>query len=105
MNMDKIKKQIDDAFNRETGTQKLILCCSCFNMEKKARESFSVLFPNEINPELVKGRDRLFKLSQQMGNEHLKAIAKLTGRFAYYVELKDNKVVREYNLITGKRIA
>lgn len=83
-----------------------ILVCSCFNMEKKARESFSVLFPDRVSPELIKGKDRIYKLAQSINNEHIKAISKLTGRFAFYVELDDDNIITaEYNLITMKRIA
>lgn len=85
---------------------KYILICSCFNMEKKAREAFSLLFPNEVSPDLVKGRDRIYRLSQELNNEHIKAISKLSGKFAYYVELdENNKIAKEYNLMTGQRIA
>ena len=75
-------------------------------MEKKARESFSVLFPDRVSPELIKGKDRIYKLAQSINNEHIKAISKLTGRFAFYVELDDDNIITaEYNLITMKRIA
>lgn len=105
MNMDEVKKQISDAFDREAGIQKLILCCSCFNMEKKAREAFSLLFPGEVSPDVIKGRDRLYKFAKEIDNDHILAISKLSGRFAYYVELKDNKITKEYDLIRGSRIA
>lgn len=105
MNMDEVKKQISDAFDREAGIQKLILCCSCFNMEKKAREAFSLLFPDEVSPDVIKGRDRLYKFTKEINNDHILAISKLSGRFAYYVELKDGKIVKEYDLIRGSRIA
>ena len=82
-----------------------ILTCSCFRMDKKAAEAFSVLFPNMVLPAIIKGRDRTYKLSQQLKNEHIKAISKLSGKFAYYVELDDDKIVKEYNLLTGNRIA
>ena len=84
---------------------KIILTCTCFNMKKKASEAFSLLFPNEVLPDIVKGRDRIYKLSQQLNNEHIKAISKLSGKFAYYVELDGNKIIKEYDLLTGKRIA
>lgn len=84
---------------------KIILTCTCFNMKKKASEAFSLLFPNEVLPDIVKGRDRIYKLSQQLNNEHIKAISKLSGKFAYYVELQDGKIIKEYDLLTGKRIA
>lgn len=85
---------------------KCILVCTCFNMEKKAREAFSLLFPNEVSPEVIKGRDRISKFAAETKNDHIKALSKLTGRFAYYVELdEDNNIVEEYNLVTGQRIA
>lgn len=105
MNMDEVKKQISDAFDREAGIQKLILCCSCFNMEKKAREAFSLLFPNEVLPDIIKGKDRIRKFAKEINNDHITAISKLTGKFAYYVELDDDKIAKEYDLVRGTRIA
>lgn len=85
---------------------KKILCCSCHNMDKRASEAFSLLFPDQVLPEIVKGRDRLYKFAKSLNNDHLIAISKLSGRFAYYVELdEDNKVTKEINLVTGARIA
>ena len=84
---------------------KYILTCSCFRMDKKAAEAFATIFPNEVLPTIVKGRDRIGKLSQKLNNDHIKAISRLSGKFAFYIELNDNKVVTEYNLLTGKRIA
>lgn len=86
---------------------KKILTCSCFNMEKKARQAFSVIFPNEPSPDLIKGKDRIYKFAKSLTpqNDHLLAISKLSGKFAYYVELdKDNKIITEYDLIRGTRI-
>lgn len=82
-----------------------ILTCSCFRMDKKASEAFCIKFPERVLPGIVKGRDRIYKLAQQLDNEHVKAISKLSGKFAYYVKLENNKVVEEWDLITGKRIA
>ena len=84
---------------------KYILTCSCFRMDKKAAEAFSTIFPNEVLPTIVKGRDRIGKLSQKLNNDHIKAISRLSGKFAFYVELEDNKIIKEYNLLTGSRIA
>lgn len=86
-------------------TKSVILCCSCFNMEKRAREAFSMLFPNEEQPLLIKGRDRIYKFAKTTGNDHILAISKLSGKYAYFVEFDGNKIVREYNLLTGQRIA
>ena len=83
----------------------VILCCSCYGMEKKAREAFSLLFPNEVSPQVVKGRDRIYKFAKTTGNDHILAISKLSGKYAYYVKLsEDNAILEEYNLLTGARI-
>ena len=83
---------------------KYILTCSCFNMGKKASEAFSIMFPQEVLPDIVKGRDRVYKLAIETGNEHIKAISKLSGKYAYYIELDGNKIVKEYDLLKGTRI-
>lgn len=85
--------------------QEFILTCSCFRMDKKAAEAFSILFPDKVLPDIIKGRDRIYKLYQKIGNEHIKSISKLSGKFAYYVELDGGKIVREYDLIKGVRVA
>lgn len=85
--------------------KRVVLTCSCFNMAKKATEAFSVLFPNEQMPPITKGRDRIYKLAKELGNDHILAVSKLSGKFAYYVELDNNNVItKEYNLITGVRV-
>lgn len=81
-----------------------ILTCSCFRMDKKASEAFCIKFPDKVLPPIIKGRDRVYKLSQEIGNEHIKAISKLSGKYAYYVVLNENKITEEYDLLTGRRI-
>lgn len=83
---------------------KKLLVCTCFNQEKKAIQAFSVLFPNEVCPDIIKGRDRIFKFAQSIGNKHIEAISKLSGRFSYYVEIEGKNIVMEYDLIHGKRL-
>lgn len=89
--------------SRRVLMERLILTCSCFNMGKKASEAFSALRPNEVLPPIVKGRDRIYKLGQKLGSDHIKAISKLTGRFAYYIEMDNDTIVLEQNLLTGAR--
>lgn len=103
MNMDEVKKQIQDAFDREAGIKRFILTCSCHNMDKRAKEAFSLLFPDQILPDIVRGRDRIYKLALETKNEHLKAISKLGGKYAYYVELADDVIIKEINLLNGAR--
>lgn len=83
---------------------KKLLICTCFNQEKKAMQAFSVIFPNEVCPDVIKGKDKIFKFAKEVDNKHIEAIAKLSGRFAYYVELDGNRIIKEYDLVKGTRI-
>lgn len=84
---------------------KYILICSCYGMSKKASEAFALLHPQEVLPDIIKGKDRIYKLAKELGNDHLIALSKLSGKFAYYVQLDDNKILYEEDLLTGRRIA
>ena len=84
---------------------KKILCCTCFKMDKKASESFTLLFPDEVLPEIIKGRDRIYKFAKNINNDHVLAISKLSGKFAYYVDIDGDKIVEEWDLMKGRRIA
>ena len=73
-------------------------------MDKRASEAFSLLYPQSVLPDIVKGRDRLYKLAKELGNDHILALSKLSGKFAYYVEIDDdNKIIKEVNLLNGRR--
>lgn len=75
-------------------------------MGKRASEAFCLLYPNQVLPNIIKGRDRLYKFAKELGNDHILAISKLSGKFAYYVELDDNNTItKEINLLTGARTA
>ena len=74
-------------------------------MAKRASEAFNTIFPNEVLPEIVKGRDRIYKLSQKINNDHIKAISRLSGKYAYYIELDGDTIIKEYDLVHSKRIA
>lgn len=85
--------------------KQVILACSCHNQDKKAKEAFSLLFPNESTPEIIRGRDRVYKFGREIGNDHIIAISKLSGKYAYYVELDGDKIIKEYDLVRGGRIS
>lgn len=75
-------------------------------MGKRASEAFCLLMPDQVLPEIIKGRDRLYKLGKSLDNQHIIAISKLSGKFAYYVELDNkNAITKEINLLTGGRTA
>lgn len=86
--------------------RRYILCCSCFGLEKRAKEAFGLLtHGQEVLPDVIRGRDRIYKLALATGNAHIKAISKLGGKYAFYLELdEDNNIAKEYNLLTGARI-
>lgn len=85
--------------------KQVILACSCHNQDKKAKEAFSLLSPNEPTPEIIRGRDRVYKFGREIGNDHIIAISKLSGKYAYYVELDGDKIIKEYDLVRGGRIS
>jgi hypothetical protein len=89
---------------QDMATMDRILCCSCFGQEKKAIAAFAVAFPDRINPEIIKGKDKIFKFAQEVDNKHIEAISKLSGRFAYYVELDGNNIIMEYDLVQNRRL-
>ena len=83
-----------------------LLVCSCHSMDKRAISAFNLIKPGEPTPPVIKGRDRIYKLAQETPNDHIKAISKLVGKFAYYIKLDDdNKIVEEYDLQKGSKIA
>ncbi len=84
---------------------KYVLSCSCHGMGKRIPEAFSVLFPGQPLPTIIKGRDRIYQFALNKHNDHLFAISKLSGKFAYYVEMDGDNILEEYNLLTGRRIA
>lgn len=86
-------------------SEQYILTCSCHNMDKKALQAFDALFPNNTHPPIVRGKDRIYKLSKRLNNQHIEAISKLSGKFAYYVRVEDSVIAEEYDLVRGNRIA
>lgn len=83
-----------------------ILCCSCYGMEKRAKEAYCILTNGgKVLPKIIKGRDRIYKFGKSISNDHVIAISKLSGKFAYYIKLEDDKIIGEWDLTRGKRIA
>ena len=85
--------------------KEVILCCSCHKMDKRASEAFCLLFPKSILPKIIKGRDRIYKFGKSISNDHVIAISKLSGKFAYYIKLENDKIIGEWDLTRGRRIA
>lgn len=80
-----------------------ILICSCFGQEKRAKEAFSLMFPDQVLPPIIKGRDRIYKLAKELNNDHILAISKLSGKYAYYIEIENGTITKEVELTTGRR--
>jgi hypothetical protein len=74
-------------------------------MDKKALEAFSIIFPDRVAPDIIRGRDRIAKFAEKTNNDHIKALSRLSGKFAYYLELNNNKITAEWDLLRGRRIA
>ena len=86
-------------------TECVILTCSCHHQDKKAAEAFSLLYPNEVLPSIVKGRDRVMKFAQAHHNHpHLTALAKISGKYMYYIEMEGDDIIKEVNLTNGVRL-
>lgn len=81
-----------------------LLVCSCHRMDKKAAEAFSLRYPDRILPDIIRGRDRIYKLGKALGSPHIIAISRLTGRFMYYVGIEGDKIIEEIDLQKGTRI-
>lgn len=84
---------------------KYILICSCSGQDKKAVEAYKIMFPDAPIPEVVRGRDRINQLYLKTNNDHIKAISRLNGKYAYYVEMEGGTITKEYNLTNGRRVA
>ena len=83
---------------------KYLLICSCGGKEQKAKNAYEILFPGQPTPQVVRGSDAIMKLAHQTNNDHIKAISKIKGNFAYYVNIDDNnEIIEEYDLNSGRR--
>lgn len=85
--------------------KRYLVCCGCGGMDRKAKATFSVLFPQEEVPPVIRGKDNVQKLATSLDNEHIKALSKLSGKFAYYLELNDdNTITKEVDLLRKARV-
>ena len=87
-----------------------LFICSCSGVKERATASFKILFPKEEAPEVYRGDAAILKVANKYPNTnvygYLEAVSKMNGRFAYFVESDDKgDVIRNYNLLTGKKVA
>lgn len=85
---------------------KFLLICSCSGQSRKAEIAYDIIYPDAPIPQMVKGKEAIAKLATKYKNDHLKAISKLSGNYSYYIDITDSgKIIEEYDLTTGKRVA
>lgn len=83
--------------------------CTCSNMQDKAERAFALLFPDADTPQVARGRDQIASLAERYPgtnvSQYLRAIARKTGKFAYYIKADDNgDVSAVYDLRKGRKI-
>lgn len=81
-----------------------ILSCDCSGQKERAIASYNLLFPDTDLPEVVVGREHISVLAFNLKNDHIKSISKVKGIFSYYIEVEDGKIIKEYDLVTGRRL-
>lgn len=87
-----------------------IFVCSCGGMKDKAEKAFKIMFPRTEVPTIYRGEASINRVASKYPNtnvgNYLLTIAKMNGRYAYYVATDDKgNVVENYNLLTGKKVA
>lgn len=89
---------------------KVIACCSCGGISDKSKAGFKLLFPDDELPEMVIGREKITDYSEKFyfdsqGARRLRALSKDYEKFSNYFEIdNDGTVVKQYDLLNGRRI-
>lgn len=86
-----------------------IVTCRCLGMPKFAQEAYSMLFPENPNPELFSGASHIYKLADSFPNsefqKYLKGLARSKEKFAYYFLVSPaGEIDTIINLKTGARV-
>lgn len=89
-------------------TNKYIITCDCKDTPRFAQEAFSILFPKEPAPMLIKKRD-IPSLSINFENtdfgNYLNALYNNKEKFSHFFEITDGgEVVEQWDLQKGVRI-
>lgn len=87
----------------------LIVTCRCPGAKEKAMSAFKLMFPGRECPIIYVGDDNIISASEKTKNEnlarYLKAIAKKSGKFAYYIKTDDTTIALLYDLFAGKKVS
>ena len=91
----------------------VVVRCSCGGVSTYVEKSIKVLGLDTPCATYV-GKDKIRKLAEGYPGssfaEHLQAVAKKSGRYAFYISTdkapseKDQKITAMYNLINGKKV-
>lgn len=87
-----------------------IVTCQCNDMPKFAQEAYSMLFPDNPNPELLSSKSNITHLADQYPNsefqKYLKGLARSKEKFAYLFKVTENGEIKSLiNLKTGAKVA
>lgn len=86
-----------------------VLCrCSCGGVQTYIKSSMGLLKLSAPDESFV-GKEKIRKLAAQYPDtsfaQHLQAIAKKSGRYAFYISTDEtHSITAMYNLITGKKV-
>lgn len=86
----------------------VIVRCGCGGIQKYIESSLSLLSLPAPDETYV-GKEKIRKLAAQYPGtsfaQHLQAIAKKSGRYAFYISTDEKQsITAMYNLITGKKV-
>ena len=91
--------------------KRYIFVCSCSGVREKSIKAFKIIKPNDELPEIYVGKDKMRGVASTFPNDsnaakYLSAVAKKTGRFAYFLEISNesSNILEMHDLLTGKRI-
>lgn len=86
----------------------IVVRCGCGGIQKYVENSIKVLSLAAPEEAFI-GKEKIRSLAQRYPNtsfaDHLQALAKKSGRYAYYISTtEDNEISAMYNLINGKKV-
>lgn len=86
----------------------VIVRCGCGGIQKYIESSIALLKLQAPSESYV-GKEKIRKLAAQYPGtslaQHLQAIAKKSGRYAFYISTNEEQgITAMYNLVTGKKV-
>lgn len=86
----------------------VVVRCSCGGVSTYVEKSIKVL-GLDAPSEIFVGKEKIRKLAERYPNtslaQHLQAVVKKSGRYAFYISTSDEQeITAMYNLINGKKV-